>query len=415
MGQMTVVAPRPILRVRHTPPPPDRPIALSALIAVGWVLLAGVTTALAIAVAAWFAADGGSFGGAIRAGGIGWLVAHGSGVHAGGADITAIPLGGVLLAGALLYRAGRWAGATSASESALDGVVGTTVITATYGLGGVLVAALTRTSSGHVDLWRAAVAFGGCALVFGGLGVVRGAELTDDIAAYVPDSVRYVAAGAAAGFLTMVAASAVAFAVAMGAHVSTAMTIAEGLDAGVVGGAILLLIGLSLVPNAVLCSGAFMAGPGFVLGAGTTVSSAGVTLGPLPAFPILAATPRSGGAWWQEALVAAPLVSGAVAGVVALRRGPSPSYLVIAGRAAAAGGAGGLAFGAACMLATGAVGPGRMTDVGPDVVMTALVCGVAGLLAAPLAAVSVAWGREVADVIRRGRASARTAKRAKPG
>jgi hypothetical protein len=43
------------------------------------------------------------------------------------------------------------------------------------------------------------------------------------------------------------------------------------------------------------------------------------------------------------------------------------------------------------------------------------VCGVAGLLAAALAAVSVAWGREVADVIRRGRASGRTAKPGKAG
>jgi hypothetical protein len=82
---------------------------------------------------------------------------------------------------------------------------------------------------------------------------------------------------------------------------------------------------------------------------------------------------------------------------------------VIAARSAAAGALGGIAFGGACLLATGAVGPGRMADVGPDVLATTVVCGVAGLLTAPLAAVAVAWSREVADVIRRGQASKRSA------
>jgi hypothetical protein len=57
-----------------------------------------------------------------------------------------------------------------------------------------------------------------------------------------------------------------------------------------------------------------------------------------------------------------------------------------------------------------------MADVGPDVLGTALVCGVAGLLSAPLAAVASAWSREVADVIRRGVASARSgSKRGRAG
>jgi hypothetical protein len=375
---------------------------MGALVGVGWVIFAGLTASLTLAAAAWLAADGGSFGGAVRAGALGWVVAHGSGVHAGGATVTAVPLGGVLLAGMLLYRAGRWAAATSVVESFRDAAVGTALMTGAYAATGVAVAGLTYRSSGYVDLWRAATVFAACALVFGGLGIVRGAQLADELADLLPPTLRGIAAGASAGFLTMVATAAVAFAIAMGAHLSSAMTIADGLDAGAVGGVILALVGLSLVPNAVLCAGAFMAGPGFVLGTGTAVSSAGVDLGPLPAFPILAATPRSGGSWWQEALVAAPLLAGAVAGIVTLRRSPTRSYLLIAARTAAAGLAGGLAFGAACMLATGAVGPGRMADIGPDVLATALVCGVAGLLSAPLAAVVLAWGRELVDVIGAG-------------
>ncbi|HSS67449.1 MAG TPA: DUF6350 family protein [Nocardioidaceae bacterium] len=406
---MTVVAQRPILRVQHPSGGPTRSLALGALIGVGWVVLAGLTTALALAVAAWWAADSGSFGAAVRSGAIGWLVAHGSGVHAAGANVTAIPLGGVLLAGLLLYRAARWAAATSVVETWRDAAVGVGVIAAVYTASGAAVATLTHRSSGYVDLWRAATVFAACALVFGGVGIVRGAELTDDVLDVVPDWLRGIAAGATAGFLTMTAAGAIAFAVALTVHLSTAMTIADGLDSGTIGGIILTLVGLSLVPNAAICAGAFMAGPGFAVGTGTTVSSAGVTLGPLPAFPILAATPRSGGAWWQEALVVAPLLAGAVAGIVTLRRSPTPSYLVLAARSAAAGAASGLLFGVSCLLATGAVGPGRMADIGPDVPMTTMVCCVAGLLTAPLIAVLVAWSREVADVIRRGRAAARSA------
>jgi Family of unknown function (DUF6350) len=405
MGEMTVVAQRPILRVDQPSTGPDRPLALGAMIATGSIVLAGLIVSLGLAVAAWFAASSGSFTTAIRAGAIGWLVAHGSGVHTGGADVTIIPLGGVLLAGVLLYCAGRWAATTSAVESLRDAAIGVAVVVAVYAAAGVTVAGLTHRSSGYVDVWRAGLVFAVCAALFGGAGIVRGAGLADDLLDVVPAPVRAASAGAAAGFLAMLAVGAVGFAVGMGAHFSSAMTIADGLDAGAVGGTILAIVGLGLVPNAAVCAGAFMAGPGFALGTGTTVSSAGVTLGPLPAFPILAATPRSGGAWWQEGLVVAPLLAGAVAGVVTMRRAPTPSYLWLAARTAAAGAASGLLFGVACLLSTGAVGPGRMTEVGPDVLGATAVCTVAGLLTAPLVAVAVAWGREVAEVVRRGRAS----------
>src|SRR5690348_4659282 len=56
MGSMTVVAQRPLLRVGQPSPGPERPLALGALIATGWVLIAGLTVSLALAVASWFAA-----------------------------------------------------------------------------------------------------------------------------------------------------------------------------------------------------------------------------------------------------------------------------------------------------------------------------------------------------------------------
>jgi hypothetical protein len=385
---------------------PTRPIALSAVIAAGWVAIAGIVAASALAVAAWFAADGGSFAGAMRVGGLGWLVAHGAGVHAAGSDVTAIPVGGVLVAGLLLYRAGRWAGESSAGGSARDAALGAAVMSAVYAATGLLVTALTHRQDSHVDLWRTALAFSSIALVFGGLGLLRGTGAGAELWSPVPAEVCCVLEGAAAAFLVLSGLSALAFAASMTVHFSAGLTIADGLGSGLVGGVILTLIGVGLVPNAALCAGAFMAGPGFAVGGGTAVSSAGVQLGPLPAVPILAATPRSGGAWWQEALIAAPLVAGVVAGVLTLRRSGLQSYPWLAGLSAAAGALGGAAFGLAGLLATGSVGPGRMAQFGPDVPRTTLVCGVAGLLAAATAAVAVAWATELAGHLRRARATA---------
>src|SRR5207249_3125968 len=71
----------------------------------------------------------------------------------------------------------------------------------------------------------------------------------------------------------------------------------------------------------------YAAGPGFALGTGTVVSPGVVTLGAVPAFPLLAALPADGPApWWRLAVLAVPpLVGGAVCFLLQ-RRDPSASY-----------------------------------------------------------------------------------------
>ena len=63
-----------------------------------------------------------------------------------------------------------------------------------------------------------------------------------------------------------------------------------------------------------------------------------------------------------------------MAGVVAVVRFPVDGWAAVALRGAAAGLFGGLAYGGAGWLATGAIGPGRMSEVGPDVLPVLLIC-----------------------------------------
>ncbi len=386
---MTDLLPRPILRVRPRAEAPSRPIALAAAVAAGWSAATGLIVMITISASAWFAADTGSFGAAIRVGALAWLVGNGAGLHVGALEVTATPLGSCLVAGWLLYRGGRWAGATSRVSSVRSAAWGASVLAAVYLLVGLGVFALTRSDSAHADLLRTCAATTVIGLLFGGLGIVRGAGLTQRLLRPLPEEARAALTGGLAGLLTMVVASGLVLTATVLVHFSAAVSLAESLHAGLVGGAVMALIGLAAVPNALLCAGAFIAGPGFAVGAATSVTPDSVTLGPLPAIPLLAALPREGGAWWQSALIVIPVLAGGVAGVVSVRRFPVFGYDQAAIRGALSGLVAGAGFGAMTWLGTGGIGPGRMQHIGPDVPATMLVCSIACLLGGAVAALSV--------------------------
>jgi hypothetical protein len=391
METMTILQSRPILRVRPSQPTPRRAVPLTAALAAGWCAAFGLVAALALAVVAWFAADNGSFGGAVRIGLLSWLVAQGGGLHIGGLAITALPLGTCVLSAWLLHRSGRWVGTTAAVDTLADAARATTALTATYVAISFVVYAVTQSADVHADPVRtvvsAVVLAGGC----GGLGVLRGAGLWAELVAPIPPDLRALLTGAGAGALALLAAAAALFAGSLVVHFSDALTLAEGLHTGIVGGLIMTLVGLAAVPNAILCSGAYLSGPGFLVGTGTTVTTASVQLGPMPALPILAAVPRSGGAWWQEALVVIPVLAGVVSGVVTVRGFEVDGYRQACMRGATSGLAGGLTFGALTWFATGAIGPGRMQDLGPEVLATTLICAAAFTLGGAVGGPSWRW------------------------
>ena len=94
----------------------------------------------------------------------------------------------------------------------------------------------------------------------------------------------------------------------------------NALAPGAAGGVVLTLGQLALVPNLLIWSAAWTAGPGFAVGTGTSVMPGHTELGALPAIPVLGALPTPGaGPGWAWAVLALPVLAGAVAGWYLLR------------------------------------------------------------------------------------------------
>jgi hypothetical protein len=202
--------------------------------------------------------------------------------------------------------------------------------------------------------------------------------------------------------LTAVAAAAVLYAVVLAAHFSRVTAMLEALDAGVIGSVVLFAICLALLPNVILYVVAFVAGPGFQLGVGTSIAPTGVDVGSLPALPLLAATPADGATpSYLLALTALlPLVAGGVAGLVVVKRGLAApdaealgwdAYALRGGIAALLAAVGLLVL---MTLSGGSAGPGRMAAVGiPGALSAAGVLGAGMAIGAAITAGVVAARR----------------------
>jgi len=133
-----------------------------------------------------------------------------------------------------------------------------------------------------------------------------------------------------------------------------------------------------------------MQNPGFAVGAHTLVSPTAVVLGPLPMFPLLAALPDDGATpGWTVGLLALPPLVAALAVFRTLLRYPTTRWDEAALRGVGAGLGCAVVFALLAVLAGGAVGPGRMTDVGPSAFQVLLhgiaTFGIGGLLGGLLA------------------------------
>jgi len=296
-----------------------------------------------------------------------------------------------LVNGWLLHRAGRWVSRRSAIRDVGAAGLALASMTAAYTVVALAAYLMTRSGDGHAVAWRSMLFPVLVALAGAGSGIIRESRLTNTVLAYLPEELRAASSGGVAGMAVLIAAAALAFTGALAMHFTQAVRLAEGLQAGVVGGIVIAVVGLAFTPNAILCAGAYLAGPGFSVGTGTDVTPGHVDLGPLPAHPLLAALPHTGGSWWQTAFLVIPAIAGAAAGLVALRRHPVAGYDRLALRGGAAGLTAGAGFGALTVLATGAIGPGRMQDVGPHVLATLGVCAISALVGGVIAAVAAGW------------------------
>ena len=375
-----------------------RPLVLVATIAGAAAAAVTLLICCAAGVVGWFLTNNGEYGAphdALRVAALAWLAGHGSGVHVQGAALTAVPLGLTLLFAWTIWRAGLKVGESISghgpdADRIADGARDWTVpaaaglFTLAYVVAVIVTASVAGTPATAPDVSGAAIFSAVMCLVIGGPGIAIASGRAAVWVGLVPEWLRDGLAVARAMVTGVLLVSFVAFAVSLALNLSTAANVLSQMHAS--GSTTFLYVALAvlLAPNATLFSSAYLLGPGFAVGAGTLVAPASVVAGPLPMFPLLAAMPQQSHSWtpWLELLV--PLV--AVVAVVRLQRHkPALGWDEGAIRGAIGGVVAGVVLGFLAGLSGGAVGPGRMIDVGPhalDVTWHAVTyLGLAGALA----------------------------------
>ncbi|MFD7686278.1 DUF6350 family protein [Streptomyces sp. NPDC059781] len=153
-----------------------------------------------------------------------------------------------------------------------------------------------------------------------------------------------VARAAAAGAAVLAGGGTLLLAVSLGWHGGETRQAFLRLTEGWSGWLAVLLLCVTLAPNAVVWAAAYALGPGFLLGTGARVTPLFSPPAPsLPPFPLLAAVPDAGAGtapnWAAAALpVTAGLVAGWFVGRGAARSGPAPAPAWTRGRTAGAAG-----------------------------------------------------------------------------
>ncbi len=194
-------------------------------------------------------------------------------------------------------------------------------------------------------------------------------SLPPEVTATILASLR---GGVAAAALIMVTASVVSAAALLISY-GRVIALYEALQTQVIGGVVVTLGQLAFVPNVVIWTASWLIGPGFAIGAGSTVGPLGSALGPIPAVPLFGALPPGELAFGFLGLLV-PVVAGFLAGATLaprVRGVLSGWYLLAAGLAT--GVVGGIIMGLLAWASSGAAGPGRLVVVGPDPVAVGAV------------------------------------------
>ncbi|MGN6246226.1 MAG: cell division protein PerM [Motilibacteraceae bacterium] len=352
--------------------------ALASLRAAALSLL----TVAVVVVVGWAGAAGLSAGAgdALRTAGQAWLLGHHVPLAVPGGALRISPLGLLLLPGLLLFQAGGRAARASRPVNGRERAVVLGAVTLTYAVMAALVAVLSGTAAVRPSVPWAAVAGALLALLAGGLGVRRATATPWPLVGRLPALVRTAARAGAAAAGVVLGAGALLLALSLLLHAGRLAELVQALHPGLLGGSLLALLCVLLLPNAALWAAAFVAGPGFAVGVGTSVAPGGVDVGALPALPVLAAVPAGGSLpLLVRAVVVVPVLAGALAGWMALRHEPAPArpegtglhavpWRALGGaaaRAALAGPVAAVVLAVPAALSGGAAGGDRLGDGGP--------------------------------------------------
>ena len=173
---------------------------------------------------------------------------------------------------------------------------------------------------------------------------------------------------------------------------STEISLYESLHTGILGGLVITVAQLALIPVALAWTISWIAGPGFILGTGAVVSPFAITVGAVPAIPLLGAIPETNTIGeWVTVLPAILAFIAAMRFAADLRsRGQffNLGDITDLGRVAVTAALAALAIALTTLLigsyATGSAGPGRFAQVGINPIAVGLVLA-GGVFAGALA------------------------------
>jgi Family of unknown function (DUF6350) len=349
-----------------------RPLIATGAIAAVAAALAGLALLTLIVLIGWIAAPHAGVGltGVLRTAALLWLIGHHVGFALHGAGrIGMLPLGLVLLPGALLWRAGRWVVRAGGVSRLRHVGYAALALAMPYGLIAGALALASRSAQEAPSAPQAVICGFLLALVAGGLGGARALAPWTQLTRLLPDRPRSVIIGMIGALGLLTAGGALLGAVSLGTHLGEFATLSRSLEPGAIGSLLLLVTQLAYLPNAILWAIAYTLGPGFAFGAGTMVTPTGAALGQLPAFPLLAALPpgtHGTPSWLTFIVLVLPYLAGCAAGLLLVRAAPTPALEAAPLWGLACGAAAGGVLGILAAFSGGPLGDGRLAAVGPS-------------------------------------------------
>jgi hypothetical protein len=361
----------------------------AAAAAVNLAGLAGLTLALVV-VQTLDPAGGLGVGSSMTLAGRLWLLAQGAELDIGSGPLVLAPLLLTLAAAWGLSQAGRGITRLCDGSAPRDAVRAGAVVVVVHVLLTVLLALVVDAPDARVGLLRAVAGATALALGCVGWGIGRESGLLDAALDRLPVNTRPMLRGLSAGFLAAMALCTTVVAVALVSDARGYAMLSGSLGGAAAGGLGLLGLALLLLPNAAAAVLGLAAGPGFHVGAGTLVSVHGVTLGAVPALPLLAALPDTQAvplvAFASQVI---PALAGLVAGTTVGRWAADGGSVIAALTGLLAGVLLGVVGGALVWIAGGSLGDGSLAQVGAPALATGVALAAqCGLAAAVAAAVS---------------------------
>jgi hypothetical protein len=368
---------------------------VSGALAASVVTVTGLVIFTPLVLAGWIAAPHSGLGlpGVLRTATCLWLAAHHVEITISGAGrIGMLPLGLVLLPGALLWRAGRWLVRAGAMTKLSDVGYAALALAAPYAALCGALALAGRSALAAPSLPEAVTAGFLLALCAGGLGGARALAPWPRLFRLMPPRSRSVVLGTAGALGVLALGGALLTVGSLAAHLGQYRVMDAALAPGLVGGALLLLAQLAYLPNAVCWAICYALGPGFAFGASTVMAPTGAALGPVPLFPMLAALPSGTGGiqgWVSPLVLALPYLAGVAGGVLVARAAPTPAVELAPLWGFACGVATGCVIGVLAAFSGGPLGSGRLATVGPSgwqaAVVAILEIGVSAAVATGIA------------------------------